>query len=161
LKIIGSGQAYDELMHFAVKDGISHLVIFCGQIKDQDTLKKELGNSTIFVLPSYSEGFPRVAYECFTLGVPSILTPVGGIPFLVKDNEHCLFTEPGDIGDLANKIEWLLTDENLRRKLSVNAKQIMSREIFPRIKKEGSLAKMILRIGGMNNAVLLPPSPVS
>jgi len=149
LRIIGTGQAYDELVHLAKVNGISGLVIFCGQIKQQDKLKQELANSTIFVLPSYSEGFPRVAYECFTLGVPAILTPVGGIPFLVRDREHCLFAEPGNVNDLAAKILTLFYDENLRSQLSVRSKQLMIQEVFPRIKTHGSLAKMIIK--KMNN----------
>lgn len=144
LKIIGSGQAYEELVHLVEMNGISHLVVFCGQIKEQNTLKHELANSTIFVLPSYSEGFPRVAYECFTLGVPTILTPVGGVPFLVRDGEHCLFAEPGNISDIATKISMLLNDETLRSRLSAHAQQLMVDNIFPRIKAQGSLSKMIV-----------------
>ena len=143
LKIIGSGQAFGELNDLAKINGIEDLVVFCGQIKDREKLKEELANSTIFVLPSYSEGFPRVAYECFTLGIPTILTPVGGIPFFVRDNEQCLFTQPGNINDLATKMSILLGDENLRIRLSENAKQLMTKNIFPRIKTDGSLAKMI------------------
>ncbi|RPD51026.1 glycosyltransferase [Paracnuella aquatica] len=144
LKIIGSGQALGELVHLAEINGISHLVTFCGQIKQQSQLKEQLATATIFVLPSYSEGFPRVAYESFTLGVPTILTPVGGIPFLAKDKEHCLFAEPGNVDDLANKISLLLNDEGLRSKLSIHARNLMTQEIFPRIKSHVSLSRMIL-----------------
>lgn len=145
LKIIGSGQAADELQILAEENNIESLVEFCGQIKSREQLKEAIGKSTIFVLPSYSEGFPRVAYECFTLGVPTILTPVGGIPYLVKDKIHCLFTQPGNIQDLASKIEMLIKDQDMQTQLIQNAKQLMIDSIFPRVKEDISLAKLITK----------------
>jgi glycosyltransferase involved in cell wall biosynthesis len=158
LKIIGSGQAHDELFALADKHGIMDMVIFCGQIKEKEVLKAELASSSIFVLPSYSEGFPRVAYECFALGVPTILTPVGGIPFLVKDGAHCLFSEPGNVDDLANKICQLLEDSTLRRNIASAARQLMREKIFPRIESYGSLGKMVIE--GINQTKNNKDKPV-
>jgi glycosyltransferase involved in cell wall biosynthesis len=143
LKIIGSGQAHDEMVQAAKQTGIDGFVTFLGQVKDRDLLKEEIGTSSVFVLPSYSEGFPRVAYEAFTLGVPAILTPVGGIPFFVKHNTHCILIEPGNIDDLATAIETLLNDENLSCHLVFNAKELMKESVFPRIKANQSLACMV------------------
>jgi glycosyltransferase involved in cell wall biosynthesis len=145
LKLIGSGQAEQELYNLVEQNEIKDLVIFCGQIKDRAKLKEELGRSTIFVLPSYSEGFPRVAYECFTLQVPTILTPVGGIPYFVKDKIHSLFTQPGDVEALAVNIENLIKDKCLQKKLKESAKGLMIKSVFPRIKTDLSLAKMIIK----------------
>lgn len=145
LKIIGSGQAYEELLALASASGIEDKVIFCGQIKDKTELKKAIGTSTIFVLPSYSEGFPRVAYECFTLGVPTILTPVGGIPFFVSHKIHCLLTQPGNITELATNIEQLVKDEALQVALSEKAKHLMADSVFPRIKADVSLANIVFQ----------------
>lgn len=156
LKIIGSGQALQELKVLAEQNGISDRVVFCGQIKDKSRLKEELLDSVIFVLPSYSEGFPRVAYESFTLGVPTILTPVGGIAFLVKDGEHCLLSEPGNVSDLANKMSLLLGDEDLRLSLAIKARQLMIDQIFPRIRKHGSLSRMIVSMMDQLPALHLP-----
>lgn len=143
LKIIGSGQAYDEMVLLAKQNGIKDFIIFLGQIKDRDFLKEEIGNSSVFVLPSYSEGFPRVAYEAFTLGVPTVLTSVGGIPFFVKNNVHCILIKPGAVNDLATAIEILLKDENLSDRLVYNAKNLMKESVFPRIKANQSLASMV------------------
>jgi glycosyltransferase involved in cell wall biosynthesis len=143
LKIIGSGQAYDEMVLLAKQNGINDFIIFLGQIKDRNLLKAEIGRSSVFVLPSYSEGFPRVAYEAFTLGVPTVLTPVGGIPFFVKNNIHCILIEPGAVKDLATAIETLLNDENLGSRLVFNAKELMKDSVFPRIKACQSLASMV------------------
>ncbi|MGN6292815.1 MAG: glycosyltransferase [Chitinophagaceae bacterium] len=144
LKIIGDGQALGELKKLVEKNGIKDRVLFEGQIKDANTLKDALRNSTIFVLPSYSEGFPRVAYETFTLGVPAVLTPVGGIPFLLKDNIHCLFAHPGNVADLANKIALLINDRALQTCIAENARALMVESVFPRIKADVSLSEMIM-----------------
>jgi glycosyltransferase involved in cell wall biosynthesis len=144
LRIIGDGQAADELKAIVKAKKLEQMILFEGQVKSLEKLKQCIADSTVFVLPSYSEGFPRVAYESFTLGVPAILTPVGGIPYFVSDQEHCLFVEPGNVNDLADKIEYLLNNEALQKALAENAAALMKSEVFPRIKKERSLAQMVI-----------------
>ncbi|MCF1715268.1 glycosyltransferase [Flavihumibacter sp. RY-1] len=145
LKIIGSGQALEELKELAQQGGVADRVVFTGQIKEEEVLKKELGSSSFFVLPSYSEGFPRVAYECFTLNVPTILTPVGGVPYLVKDRVHTLLVEPGNVSQLLGAMESLVRDEALKNSLAANAKELMRTNLFPRIRKDVSLNRMVLQ----------------
>ncbi|KIC94631.1 glycosyltransferase [Flavihumibacter solisilvae] len=153
LKIIGSGQALEELRNIVDSNGLGDRVVFCGQVKNALRLKQEIADSAFFVLPSYSEGFPRVAYECFTLGVPTILTPVGGIPFLVKDREHCLFCKPGDTTSIVEAMRDMVTDQQLRQKLAENARRLMSQNIFPRIQRDVSLANMIVnKVEQLNTA---------
>lgn len=146
LKIIGNGQAYNELINYLSKSSIINDVYLVGHIKEENRLKDELLNSYIFVLPSYSEGFPRVAYECFTLRIPTILSPVGGISYIIKDKIHSLFVEPGNIQDIVDKINILLNDEILRNNLINNAYNLMKDNIFPRMKKYGSLAQQVYNL---------------
>lgn len=79
-----------------------------------------LQKSAVLILPSYSEGFPMVVLEAMATGVPVIATPVGGLPALLQDGEHLLFTEPGNPAMLARQIDRVLSDpalqERLRRK---------------------------------------------
>jgi glycosyltransferase involved in cell wall biosynthesis len=52
--------------------------------------------------------------------VPVITTPVGSIPFLLKENKHALFTQPGNVKALTNTIEELLNNERLQYELKMN-----------------------------------------
>ena len=56
--------------------------------------------------------------EAMAAGLPVIGTPVGGIPDIIKDEKTGLFAKPDDPQDLAEKIVRLLTDEELRNRLT-------------------------------------------
>lgn len=146
LVYIGSGYAEKELRQIAAKKGIQDRVVFAGQIHDVERLRSMMKNGWAFVLPSYSEGFPRSAYESFALGVPAILTPVGGIPYLVEDGKHALLATPGDPGAIKAGILALADDSSLRERLIANARELMRNTIFPRIEKHGTLDKLILQM---------------
>lgn len=145
LKVIGSGQMHEAMRQYVNKHGLTSRVVFKGTITDTDELKDELRSSLMLVLPSYSEGFPRVAYECFTLGVPTILSPVGGVPYLLSDRIHTLFVRPGDVSDIRTKMTELIRDPDMRLRLTENGLALMRDTVFPFIEDSGSLAEVIRR----------------
>jgi len=76
--------------------------------------------SQIFILPSYGEGFPISIIDALSNKCAVITTPVGGIPDFLEDGETCLFFKPGDIEGLADSIERLIKDNELKNKLVEN-----------------------------------------
>ncbi|KYG59431.1 glycosyltransferase family 4 protein [Planococcus maritimus] len=68
----------------------------------------------IFVLPSRSEGLPRVAIEAMSYKVPVIVTDVGGAKEIVDDNIDGLVIEKDNKVELINALEILLKDQNKR-----------------------------------------------
>jgi glycosyltransferase involved in cell wall biosynthesis len=74
----------------------------------------------VFVLPSYVEGLPIALLEAMALGIPSISTPIEGIPEAIHDGETGLLVPAGEPGLLEAAILRLRTEPDLRRKLSTN-----------------------------------------
>lgn len=85
-------------------------------------LMKFLRLADIYTLPSYVEGLPISLLEAMSLGVPSISTNVYAIPEAVKNGETGILIEAGDSAALAEAIESLKNDENLREKLGQNGR---------------------------------------
>jgi glycosyltransferase involved in cell wall biosynthesis len=76
-----------------------------------ESLNKYYLNSKIFILPSYSEGSPRVVLEALSLGVKVIASKIPGNQFPGLINNPISYFEIGDSSDLSNKILKALAQE--------------------------------------------------
>lgn len=83
-----------------------------------------LENSDIYILPSYTEGLPMSILEAMSAGLPIISTPVGGIPEAVKDGVNGFLIQPGDYKALAEKIDLLANDKELKEKMGQESLRI-------------------------------------
>lgn len=80
-------------------------------------------NADIFVFPTYYETFGLVNLEAMEYKLPVVSTNEGGIPDVIKDRENgfiCLKKNPSSLADC---IEKLLIDENLRHKMGEDGYQ--------------------------------------
>lgn len=95
---------------------IESQVSFLGWIsgRDKETIFQE---SSIYCLASNGEGFPMGILDAWAYGIPCIMTPVGGIPDIVRDGENGLIFEVSNYHQLAIKIEILINEEDLRNKI--------------------------------------------
>jgi glycosyltransferase involved in cell wall biosynthesis len=73
------------------------------------------------LLPSASEGLPRVAIEAFARGRAVVGSRAGGIPDIVEHERNGLLVEPGDPASLADAIERILSDYELAARLGAGA----------------------------------------
>lgn len=83
-----------------------------------------LMNGDVLVIASRQEPASGVLMEAMHLGKASVVTSAGGSHELARDERESLVFESGNIRDLAEKIERLLRDQNLREQL---AKAALSR----------------------------------
>lgn len=80
-------------------------------------------NMDVFVFPTYREGFGNVSIEAQVLGVPTITYDVTGAKDTVLNNETGFIVKPGNYNEIVNKIELLMNDQFLRKKLSINSEK--------------------------------------
>ena len=80
LKCIGpeNYQFKEELMAYVIGNNLSDRVMFFG-LRPSIEIYTEMSRATMFVLPTYTEGFPFVIVEAMACGCPIISTPVGAI----------------------------------------------------------------------------------
>ena len=121
LYIIGGGDSFEFLSKKIKEKKLTEYIFFTGQISSKIEINKFYEMSDIFILPSYTEGFPRVLFNAMEFGLPILTTMVGGIPALMKDKYNCLEIEVGCSEDIFDKIINLSNDLNLYNKLSTNS----------------------------------------
>lgn len=74
-------------------------------------------DADVLVLPSRTEGTPRVLVEARAFGCPTIATAVGGIPTSIADGIDGLLVPPEDSRALAQAILCVARDGDLRQRL--------------------------------------------
>lgn len=103
--------------------GLEDLVLFIGS-RAQEDLPYYYSAAVACVMPSLYESFGMVALEAMACGTPVIASRVGGLTFTVRDGETGFLVPERDPKALAEKLELVLTDECLRRRLSRRARQV-------------------------------------
>lgn len=128
IKVILAGEGGDErnLKNLSRELGIEDKVIFLGTIPNKD-LPFYFSISDIFVRPSRSEGLGTSFLEAMAAGIPVIASAVGGIPDFLKDYQTGLFANVDDVDDLARKIKILLENDELRKSVTANARELVNK----------------------------------
>jgi len=111
-----------ERLH-AMRDslGILDLITFLGK-RDQDTLPYYYSAAEVVVVPSHYESFGLVALEAMACGTPVVASETGGLAFLVRDGETGILLEDLDPPCIAEAVERLRENTQLRNALIANAR---------------------------------------
>ncbi len=115
LSFVGDGRFRHELENRAHELGIADSVNFVGKVSTGRAVYDELDKADIYVLPSRQEGLPRTVIEAMARGLPCISSTVGGIPELLDSK---FLVHPGDVEELATKIEWVLKDPGMMEEMT-------------------------------------------
>ena len=101
--------------------GVNDRVDLPGWIGPRERVQT-LSTATIFALPSREEGLPVSLLEAMAYGLPSVVSPVGGIPDVFEDGRHGYFVPPDDPDALADRIRALLEDREAARRMGRQAR---------------------------------------
>ncbi|HOW13090.1 MAG TPA: glycosyltransferase [Candidatus Pacearchaeota archaeon] len=119
--IIGNGPLERELKNLINKLGLENKVFIISSVKN---LIPYYYACDVFVLPSIfkSETFGIVLLEAMACGKPIISTELGtGTSWININNQTGFVVDPQNSKELAEKIDLILKDANLRKKFEANA----------------------------------------
>jgi len=83
----------------------------------RDEIREVLALTDVYCLPSYREGTPRTVLEAMSMGVPVVTTDVPGCRQTVEEGVSGLLVPSRDSTRLADAMERLLADSDLRLSL--------------------------------------------
>lgn len=106
-RILGSEydiDIYGPLIGYKPEDLNGH---YKGQLEPEE-VSLTLSKYQILVLPSsWKEGYPGIIIEAFNSGLPTIATPVGGIPEMIEDGVNGLLCDSSSPKDIIKAIKRL------------------------------------------------------
>jgi glycosyltransferase involved in cell wall biosynthesis len=121
LVLVGDGDAFRELCCRTEQYDLSDRVEMFGYF--QGSIDEVLCSLDIYLFPSLWEGFPYSIIEAMRAGCTIISTRVGGIPEAIRDGEDGLLIDPASTAAIADAIEKLIPDPNLRARLAASARK--------------------------------------
>ncbi len=107
----------------------THLMNLCGQLNIKDKIffmgqrtdiDKMFAVMDLMVFPSHEESFGNTLIEAMGMGVPIIASNKGGVPDIIVDGECGVLIEPKNSVLLAEKINYMIDNENILNKFSAN-----------------------------------------
>lgn len=105
-------------------DKVNNVNIIRADIMSKTELVNFLSGKDIFISSSFYDTFSIAAAECMSLGLVPIVTDNTGISELISNGENGFIVKHGDTNQLAEKINFLLENKNLRGRFSDNARKI-------------------------------------
>ncbi|MDH4330661.1 MAG: glycosyltransferase family 4 protein [Candidatus Moranbacteria bacterium] len=122
MEVMGEGNAKKELEDQVDELGLNDRVKFWGV-----TSKKEMPTcyqrADIFVLASFNEGMSNAMLEALAAGLPIVSTRTGGAEELLGDGENGYFIEKKNSKDLAEKLEKIISDKELRLQMGQKSRE--------------------------------------
>ena len=125
LVLCGTGPEEKKLRKMISRYGLDSRVEIKGWVSEEEKARL-MGTCRFFVMPSLYESYGLAALEALSYGKPIVCTDVDGLPGNVKDAGY--YVKPKDAAGLAEAINTLNSDEDLRADLSKKAIGV-SREV--------------------------------
>ena len=117
--ICGAGPMEETLRNRIKELGLQDTAIMCGFVSNVapllSMLDVQLNAST------GTETSSLALIEGMSLGLPMVASSYGGNPYLIDDGQDGLLFAPGNAEELADCVEKLMDDQELRRRLSAHA----------------------------------------
>lgn len=128
LVFVGGGVKCDFLLDKVKTDRLTGYVEVLGKI-DHDKVINLYKDSYLFVVPSiWQEQFGLVGPEALSMKLPVVGSNIGGIPEWLHHNEWGYLVAPRDIDALADRILFLLRNEEIAKEMGERGRRFVLQE---------------------------------
>ncbi len=124
LFMVGNGPYSDALAKLLPE------AVFTGYLAGEE-LATAYASADIFLFPSTTDTFGNVIIEAQASGLPVIVSDLGGPKELVEPGVNGFVTKALNVADFAGAIRTLVTDAELRRRMSVAARESVMNRSWP------------------------------
>ena len=83
--------------------------------------------AAVYCLPSKNEGLPMSVLEAMARGIPTVATPVGGVPQVIEDGVSGFLVDVDDVDALSDRLNILLDKPGLRENVGVASRNTVTR----------------------------------
>ncbi|NIS70621.1 MAG: glycosyltransferase [Proteobacteria bacterium] len=104
---------------------------FIGYQKDPVTIARFYQAADVYLHAAKADTFPNTVLEALACGTPVVATAVGGIPEQIEEGETGFLVLPGDSSGMAERIQQLLQDENMRNRMGTQAADFARKHFGP------------------------------
>jgi glycosyltransferase involved in cell wall biosynthesis len=99
----------------------------------------ELSKANCLAVPSFQENAPLSIAEAMAVGVPVVGARVGGVPEMIEDGKTGFLVDPYNTREIAEAVLRILSDQNLARSMSQQAKEIARQRFMASVVCEQTL----------------------
>ncbi|MET8137169.1 glycosyltransferase [Streptomyces sp. NPDC005251] len=125
LRIYGSGEDEEILKKQCTALGLDDCVDWMGRTSD---VPGAMRGGSVFVLSSRGEGFPLALMEAMATGLPcAAFDCAPGVHEIIRDGEDGLLATLGNTGELARRLDTLMSDKALRDSMGEAARANIQR----------------------------------
>ncbi len=110
---LGEGGSSEHIGHATIR--------FVPYQRDQRVVALYYQAADLYIHAARVDTFPNTVLEALACGTPVVATAVGGIPEQIEDGQTGFLVQVGDYEAMANRICRLLTDDDLRQQMSLQA----------------------------------------
>ena len=131
--IFGEGEERSRLEALIEQYNLDEQVLMPGRIHQED-LRRFLIQADVFALPCIrdksgdQDGIPVVLMEAMAMELPVVSTRISGIPELIEHGRNGLLAEPGDASAIADALQLLKNDPELRLQLGKAGRETVIEE---------------------------------
>ena len=127
LTIVGEGPKRPYLEQLARQLGVAPRITFEGAV-GRERILEYYRRADAFCLPSFAEGVPIVLMEAMATELPVVATDIMGVRELVDDGVNGILVRPSRPDLLADAIDRLASNADLRGRLGAAGRETVQRE---------------------------------